>query len=128
MINVVETGNSPRAIGPYSQALKVTSACTMLFCSGQIPIDPATGEVVEAVAEIQARRALENLKAIVEAGGFTMEDAVKTTIYLKDMTDFTSVNSVYESFFHGTFPARSTVEVSALPRGVLIEIEAIACR
>ena len=100
----------------------------MLFCSGQIPIDPATGEVVEPVAGVQARRVLTNLKAIVEAGGFTLEDVVKTTIYLKDMADFTSVNLIYESFFHGAPPARSTIEASALPRGVLIEIDAIACR
>jgi len=126
--DVIATRNAPRAIGPYSQAVKVASAGTMLFCSGQIPIDPATGEVVEPVAGVQARRVLTNLKAIVEAGGFTLEDVVKTTIYLKDMADFASVNSIYESFFHGAFPARSTVEASALPRGVLIEIDAIACR
>ena len=127
MKDIVETKNAPQAIGPYSQAVKISSA-SMLFCSGQIPIDPATGQVVEAIPEVQARQVMENLKAVIEAGGFAMHDVVKTTIYLKDMANFAVVNSVYESFFHGAFPARSTVEVSALPRGVLVEIDAIACK
>jgi len=125
--NIIETKNAPQAIGPYSQAVKI-SAGSMLFCSGQIPIDPATGQIVEGIPEVQARQVMENLKAVIEAAGFTLEDVVKTTIYLKDMASFGVVNSVYESFFDGAFPARSTVEVSALPRGVLVEIDAIACR
>jgi len=127
MKEIIETQNSPQAIGPYSQAVKIT-AREILVCSGQIPIDPATGQIVEGPPEVQARQVMENLKAVIEAGGFAMEDIVKTTIYLSDMASFAGVNRVYESFFHGTFPARSTVAVSALPRGAGVEIEAIACR
>jgi len=100
----------------------------MLFCSGQIPVDPATGLIVEGDAGVQARRVMENLKAVIEAAGFDMEDVVRTTVYLTDMGSFAAVNEVYGSLFHGDFPARSTVEVSALPRGALVEIEAVACR
>lgn len=127
MKEIIETRNAPQAIGPYSQAVKIT-AREMLVCSGQIPIDPATGQIVEGLPEAQARQVMENLKAVIEAGGFTMDDVVKTTIYLTDMAGFAGVNRVYESFFHGTFPARSTIEVRALPRGAAVEVEAIACR
>jgi len=127
MKEIIATPDAPRAIGPYSQAVRVAAA-GMLFCSGQIPIDPATGQIVEGSAGLQARQVMENLKVVIEAAGFAMEDIVKTTIYLADMAGFAEVNKTYESFFHGNFPARSTVEVSALPRGALVEIEAIACR
>jgi 2-iminobutanoate/2-iminopropanoate deaminase len=127
MKEVIETKNAPQAIGPYSQAVKAIAG-GILFCSGQIPVDPATGLVVEGGVEAQTRRVMGNLKAVIEAGGLGMEDVVKTTIYLTDMANFAAVNEVYSSFFPGAFPARSTVEVSALPRGVLVEIEAIACR
>ncbi len=127
MKDIIQTEDAPRAIGPYSQAVKI-SADSMLFCSGQIPIDPATGQVVEGPAEVQARQVMENVKAVVEAAGLSLEDVVKTTIYLKDLSSFGAVNGVYESFFQGDYPARSTVEVSALPRGVLVEIDAVACR
>jgi 2-iminobutanoate/2-iminopropanoate deaminase len=127
MKDIIKTENAPQAIGPYSQAVKLSAGST-LFCSGQIPIHPATGQVVEGTPEVQARQVMENLKAVIEAAGFTLADVVKTTIYLKDMASFSAVNGVYESFFHGNYPARSTVEVSALPRGVLVEIDAIACR
>ena len=127
MKEIISAPGAPRAIGPYSQAVRV-AAGGMLFCSGQIPIDPVTGQIVEGSAGLQARQVMENLKAVIEAAGFAMEDIVKTTIYLADMAGFAEVNKTYESFFHGNFPARSTVEVSALPRGALVEIEAIACR
>lgn len=127
MKEIITAPGAPRAIGPYSQAVRV-AAGRMLFCSGQIPIDPATGQIVEGSAGMQARQVMENLKAVIEAAGFAMEDIMKTTIYLADMAGFAEVNGVYESFFRENFPARSTVEVSALPRGALVEIEAIACR
>ena len=127
MKEIIATDKAPRTIGPYSQAVKVTAGET-LFCSGQIPIDPASGQIVTGPPEVQTQQVMKNLRSVIEAGGFTMEDVVKTTIYLTDITFFTSVNKVYESYFHGTFPARSTVQVSALPRGVSVEIEAIACK
>jgi len=127
MKEIVETKNAPGPIGPYSQAVKA-SAGGILFCSGQIPVDPTTGRIVEGDAGVQARQVMENLKAVIEAAGFGMEDVVKTTIYLADMGSFAAVNEVYGSFFEDDFPARSTVEVSALPRGALVEIEAVACR
>ena len=127
MKEIIATGKAPQAIGPYSQAVKLMAGET-LFCSGQIPIDPASGQIVAGPPEMQTEQAMKNLRSVIEAGGFTMDDIVKTTIYLTDITFFTSVNKVYESYFHGTFPARSTVQVSALPRGVSVEIEAIACK
>lgn len=127
MKEIIATDKAPQAIGPYSQAVKVTADET-LFCSGQIPIDPASGQIVAGLPEVQTEQVMKNLRSLIEAGGFTMEDIVKTTIYLTDMTFFTGVNKVYESYFHGAFPARSTVQVSALPRGVSVEIEAIACK
>jgi 2-iminobutanoate/2-iminopropanoate deaminase len=127
MKEFIATGTAPQAIGPYSQAVKMRIG-EALFCSGQIPIDPESGQVVEGPPDVQTDRVMRNLKAIIEAGGFTMEDVVKTTIFLTDMTSFAGVNKVYESYFHGTFPARSTVQASALPRGISVEIEAIACK
>jgi 2-iminobutanoate/2-iminopropanoate deaminase len=127
MKEVVSTAKAPGAIGPYSQAVKVT-ASEMLFCSGQLPFDPESGKVVTGSAEEQTRRVMENLKAIIEASGFTMNDVVKTTIYLVDLSTFNGVNAVYESYFSGNFPARATVQVAALPRGVAVEIDAIAGR
>lgn len=127
MKEIIATADAPRAIGPYSQAVRVAAGGT-LFCSGQIPIDPATGQLIEGPAGMQARQVMENLKAVIMAAGFAMEDIVKTTIYLADMAGFAEVNKAYEEFFHENFPARSTVEVSGLPRGALVEIEAIACR
>ena len=127
MKDTVKTDSAPRAVGPYSQAVTVKGGM-MLFCSGQIALDPATGEMLEGTVGQQARLVMETLKAVVEAAGFSMEDIVKTTVFLTDMAGFASVNEVYGSFFKGDFPARSTVEVSALPRGALVEIEAIACK
>jgi 2-iminobutanoate/2-iminopropanoate deaminase len=127
MKEIVETKNAPEAIGPYSQAVKV-GASELLFCSGQIPLDPATGEITAVSTAEQAQRVMDNLKAVIEAAGYTMADIVKTTIYLTDLKAFQEVNKVYEAFFSGAFPARATVQVAALPRGALVEIDAIACK
>ncbi len=121
----IATDRAPQAIGPYAQAVKVKGG-EALFCSGQIPIDPANGQVVEGPPEVQMEQVMKNLKAIIEAGGFTMNDIVKTTIFLTDLGSFVAINKVYESYFQESFPARSTVQVSALPKGVSVEIEAIA--
>jgi 2-iminobutanoate/2-iminopropanoate deaminase len=124
---VVLTANAPQPIGPYSQAIQ---AGHMLFCSGQIPLDPQSGHLVGAEdVEAQTRQAMKNLVAVLEAGGGTLKNVVKTTIFLKSMNDFPKVNSVYGEFIAqagGLAPARSTVEVARLPRDVLVEIEAIA--
>ena len=127
MKEVVSTDKAPAAIGPYTQAVKIR-ASEMLFCSGQVPLNPENGQLVTGPAAEQAKRVMENLKAIIEASGFTLSDVVKTTIYLTDLGDFNEVNSIYEAFFPGSFPARSTVQVAALPRGAAIEVDAIACR
>ncbi len=120
---VIQTPNAPKAIGPYSQAIVVGG---WVFCSGQIPIDPATGEVVEGGIEAQTHRVLQNLKAVLEAAGSSLEKVVKTTVFLQDIDDFALMNNVYASYFPHDPPARSTVEVARLPRGVLVEIECIA--
>lgn len=119
----VLTKSAPEPIGPYSQAIQANG---FLFCSGQIPLDPATGQVPVTDIEGQTQRVLENLKAVLEAGGASLQSVVKTTIFLKNMSDFPKVNQVYASFFREVPPARSTVEVARLPRDVLVEIEAIA--
>ncbi len=115
---------APKAIGPYSQAVK---AGNLLFCSGQIPLDPKTGELIGAgdVRE-QARRVMQNLQAVLEAGGASFAGVVKTTIYLKDLADFGAVNEIYGGYFKESPPARATVQVAGLPRGALVEIDAIA--
>jgi 2-iminobutanoate/2-iminopropanoate deaminase len=119
----VTTLHAPAPIGPYSQAIL---AGKELFCSGQVAIDPATGELVGGDASAQARRALDNLGAVLTAAGFTFHDVVKTTIYLIDMNDFAAVNAVYESCFGASKPARSTVAVAGLPKGARVEIDCIA--
>ena len=121
--SIVETKNAPAAIGPYSQAVW---AGELLFCSGQIPIDPATGKLVEGDAATQARQVLSNVKAVLEAAGLGMENVVKATVFFKDMADFQAVNEVYASFFKPPYPARSGVEVARLPRDVRVEIEVVA--
>ncbi len=118
----ITTENAPAAIGPYSQAIQ---AGDMLFVSGQIPVDPATGEI-PATVSLQARRSLENLKAVVEAAGYRLTDVVKTTVFAADIADFAEVNGVYAEYFPNNAPARSFVAVKDLPKGVKIEIEAIA--
>ena len=119
----VLTQNAPQPIGPYSQAIQ---AGGFLFCSGQIALDPASGQVVGTDVETQTRRVLDSLKAVVEAGGASLDQVVKTTIFLKSMADFPKVNEIYAQYFKGVAPARSTVEVARLPKDVLIEVEAIA--
>jgi len=121
MKKAVHTDLAPQAIGPYSQAVQVGN---LLFTSGQLGMDPATNQFPEAVSE-QARQSLNNVKAIVEAAGASMNDIVKTTVFLKDMNDFVAVNEVYASFFEQPFPARSAVEVARLPKDALVEIEVI---
>lgn len=122
MSEAIETKNAPGAIGPYSQAIR---AGNFIFVSGQIPVKPLDSTIPETV-EQQARQALENLQNILIAANAGMQNVVKTTVFIKSMEDFAAINSVYAEFFSKPFPARSCVEVSALPKGVLIEIEAIA--
>ena len=122
MKDPVATDAAPAAIGPYSQAVR---AHRLVFCSGQLGMDPATGELVAGV-ERQTERALVNLEAVLAAAGATMDDVVKTTIFLVDMADFAAVNAVYARHFAEPFPARSTVAVAALPRAGRVEIEATA--
>jgi 2-iminobutanoate/2-iminopropanoate deaminase len=119
---VIQTSAAPAAIGPYSQAVV---AGGLLFVSGQIPLDPASGQLVGGGVEEQAVQVLKNLRAIIEAAGARMGQVVKTTIFLKSMDDFQKVNEVYGTFFEAPFPARATVEVARLPRDVKVEIEAI---
>ena len=120
---VIHTDKAPKAIGPYSQAIQ---AGNFLFLSGQIPLDPASGELVKGDIREQTRRVLENLKGVLESQNLGMEDVVKVTIFLKDMGNFSQVNEVYATYFPSSPPARSTVEVARLPRDAGIEIEAIA--
>jgi 2-iminobutanoate/2-iminopropanoate deaminase len=127
MKEVVSTAKAPAAIGPYSQAVKV-AASQMLFCSGQLPLDPASGLLATGSYAEQTKLVMDNLKAIIEASGFTMTDVVKTTIYLTNLNAFSEVNSVYQSYFSEYFPARTTVQVDALPRGAALEIDAVASR
>lgn len=123
MKKVISTAKGPAAIGPYSQAI-VTGG--LLFVSGQIPLDPATGEMVEGGIEAQTHRVLDNLKAIVEAAGTSLARAVKTTVYIADIDDFGKVNEIYGGYFTENPPTRVCVEVSNLPKGALIEIDLIA--
>ena len=120
----VSTGSAPAAIGPYSQAVECNG---VVFVSGQLPVDPMTGEMPDTPAE-QARRALENVRAIVESSGCTMADCVKVTIYLTNLSAFAQVNEVYKEFFAEPYPARSCIEVSAVPKGAMLEIDPIAIR
>jgi 2-iminobutanoate/2-iminopropanoate deaminase len=121
----IASRGAPDAIGPYSQA---TVAQGMVFLSGQIPIDPATGQIVPGGIADQTERVMENLRAVLEASGCIFADVVKTTIYLTDLANFTTVNEIYARAFASPFPARATVQVAALPRGALVEIDAIAVR
>jgi 2-iminobutanoate/2-iminopropanoate deaminase len=120
----IATNGAPAAIGPYSQAITTDG---LLFCSGQLGLDPETGELVEGV-EVQAERSLRNLAAVLDAAGLGWADVVKTTVFLADMADFAAVNAVYARFMPDPPPARSTVQVAALPKGGLVEIDAIARR
>jgi len=121
---IISTRKAPAAIGPYSQAIRWNG---MLFCSGQIPLDPATGAMVEGERTGVGGRVLENLKAVLEAGGSSLEQVLKTTVFLKDLGDFAAMNQVYARYFgEERAPARATVEAARLPRDVRVEIECIA--
>lgn len=123
MKSIVSTAKAPAAIGPYAQAVKTDG---ILITSGQLPIDPATGAFPEGI-QAQTRQSLTNVKAILEEAGLTMDNVMKTTVFLKDMNDFGAMNEVYATFFtEGSFPARSAVEVARLPKDALVEIEVIA--
>lgn len=123
MKQVIHTDKAPAAIGPYSQAIQIGQ---LLFTSGQVPIDPETGAIVEGGIQEQARQSLNNIKAILNAAGTNMGAVVKTTVFLQDMNDFASMNEVYAQFFQEPYPARSAVQVGRLPKDALVEIEAIA--
>lgn len=123
--HAVSTAGAPAAIGPYSQGIAVGG---FVFCSGQLGLDPTTGEIVEGGVEPQAERALKNLTAVLDAAGLTLADVVKTTLFLADMADFSAVNAVYARFMPDPPPARSTFAVAALPKGGRVEIEAVAWR
>ena len=123
MKTVISTPKAPAAIGPYSQAIQIGD---LLFVSGQVPIDPSTGAIVEGDIKAQAQQSLNNLKAILNAAGTNMGAVVKTTVFLADMNDFAAMNEVYAQFFQEPFPARSAVQVGRLPKDAKVEIEAIA--
>ncbi len=126
MKKVLSTQNAPQAIGPYSQGIDTGN---LVFLSGQIPIDPSKGEIVVSDIEGQTRQVLKNIKAILESDDCTMDQVVKTTVYLKDIADFTKMNDVYKEFFsEGNYPARSAVQVAALPKDALVEIEVVALK
>jgi 2-iminobutanoate/2-iminopropanoate deaminase len=122
-LKIIETPKAPKAIGPYSQAIVVEP---FLYTSGQIPVIPETGDLAGTTIEAQTEQSLKNLKAVVEAGGTRIGNIVKTTVFLKDMNDFAKMNTIYERFFEGHKPARSTVEVARLPKDCLVEIECVA--
>ena len=122
MRKTIATQNAPQAIGPYSQAIKYGD---FLCVSGQIAIDPQTGDIIDGEIEAQTEQVLKNIAAIIEAAGMSLQDVVKCTCFLKDMNDFTKFNAVYENYFGDSLPARETVEVSRLPKDALVEISAI---
>ena len=123
MKQIIQTNNAPQAIGPYSQAVMANGT---LYVSGQIPVVPATGAIVSDKVEDQARQVMENVKAVVEAAGLTLNNVVKTTVFIKNMDDFAVINGIYSEYFKENCPARACVEVARLPKNVLIEMEAIA--
>lgn len=125
MKKVIVTNNAPAAIGPYSQAVQVGN---MLFMSGQLGIDPVTGNFAEGGVKEQTIQSFKNIQAILAEGGFTIEDVVKTTVFLSDMNDFAAMNEIYASQFTGSFPARSAVAVKTLPKNGLVEIEVTAIK
>ena len=126
MKTILNTNKAPLAIGPYSQGINTGN---LLFLSGQLPICPEKGDIVATDIEGQTRQSLENVKAILESAGCTMDDVVKTTVYLNDIADFAKMNSVYAEFFNeGNYPARSAFQVAALPKAALVEIEVVALK
>ncbi len=122
-MKAISTAAAPAAIGPYSQAIQVGN---MVFCSGQLPIDPATGQFPEGGIETQTQQSLKNVAAILEAAGTDMKHVVKTTVFLASMDDFAAMNGIYAQAFEAPFPARSAVAVKTLPKGALVEIECVA--
>ena len=125
MKNIISTEKAPKAIGPYSQAVEVNG---IIYTSGVIPINPETNELVTGDIATQAKQAIGNLVALLNASGSSAEDVIKTTVFIKDMNDFAAINEIYSTFFTTNYPARSCVEVARLPKDVLIEIEAIAIK
>ena len=123
MRDVISTPDAPKAIGPYSQGIRAGS---LVFTSGQVAIDPATQQVISGDISVQTERVMQNLSGILKAAGCGFKDVVRCTVFLKDMNDFAAMNAVYGKYFHTSPPARSTVEVSRLPKDVLVEIDAIA--
>ena len=123
--NVISSKNAPAAVGPYSQAVEANG---FIFVSGQLPIDPATGAFPAGDIRTLAAQSMKNLAGVLEEAGSSLDKILKTTIYLKDLADFAAVNEVYASFFKGSYPARSCFEVSALPKGAPVEIEAVAVK
>lgn len=123
MKSIIQTDGAPAPIGPYSQAVRVGN---MVFLSGQIPIDPATGELITGSVEAEAEQVMKNLSAVLEAADLDFSHIAKTSIFLQNMSDFAAVNAVYGSYFTGEYPARETVEVAGLPKGVRVEISVIA--
>lgn len=119
---IISTDKAPAAIGPYSQAVK---AGNLLFTSGQIPINPATGDIISGDVEEQAEQVMNNLKEVLAAAGADFSNVIKTTVFIKSMDDFAKINRVYSEYFQGDFPARSCVEAARLPKNVLVEIEAV---
>ena len=119
---VIQTEKAPKAIGPYSQAIRTDA---FIFTAGQIGLDPTTGELISGAVEEQTRQALSNLRNVIEAAGSNMDNVVKTTVFLKDMADFPKMNAIYAEFFGENPPARSTIAVAALPKGGLVEVEAV---
>lgn len=122
-MKAINTKNAPAAIGPYSQAIEVNG---FVYTSGQLPIDPVTGEFASSDIKSQAEQSLKNVKAILEEAGLTMKNVVKTTVFLADMADFAAMNEVYSTYFSEPYPARSAVAVKTLPKGALVEIECVA--
>ena len=125
MKTVIATPDAPAAVGPYSQAVAVGN---FLFCAGQIPLDPASGNIVEGDVSAQTTRVLENVKAVLAANSMTFADVVKATVFLADMNDFAAMNAVYSQYFQAPYPARSTIQVARLPKDARVEIEVIAAR
>ena len=120
----VSTPNAPAALGPYSQAVDTGST---VYCSGQLRLDPATGNLADGV-QAQTHQALRNLQAVLNEAGLSLDNVVKTTVFVQDLADFGTVNEIYGTYFHGGFPARSCVQIAALPKNALVEIECIAVR
>jgi 2-iminobutanoate/2-iminopropanoate deaminase len=125
MNNVIASPEAPKAVGPYSQAI---ISGGFLFAAGQIPLDPATGELIAGDVSVQTERVLKNIEAVLRAGGLTFSNVVKTTVFLTDLADFAAMNAVYSRYFAEPFPARSTIQVAALPKGAQVEIELIAAK